>query len=52
MAYANNTKPQYSEYQQVHSAVQRGGLFLSSLLAATSQFSVLIRQKMAIDWLG
>ncbi len=29
----------------MHSAVQRGALLLCSLLAGTSQFSVLIRQK-------
>ena len=37
-----------NNYQHVHSAVQRGALFLCSLLAATSQFSVLIRQKMQL----
>ena len=32
----------------MHSAVQRGALLLCSLLAANSQFSVLIRQKMQL----
>ncbi len=41
-------QPQYSEYQWVHSAVQRGAPFLRSLLAVTSQFSVLIGEKMQL----
>ena len=47
--HKNKAPPQYiSEYQYVHSAVQHGALLLSSLLAANSQFSVLICQKMQL----
>ncbi len=45
---ANRPFHSITNTSKIHSAVQRGALFLCSLLAVTSQFSVLIRQKMQL----